>query len=314
MARKYKATRGKKRIPRRLYKRKYKVSVGKLLDSKINTTLERRMKKISLDVHNSQIIKLQFRQFLMGTFDRTTNIFGLGSKIDWTGQIMSCVQIQKLDNATSVTVAPAANVQQTPSSYINPGGNVIAPITGKDGFRTADYIKVTGISLDINIQQDRVLDTHASATNSVPTLIPPYSYADVWLSIVQWNELDSDLIAQKPNPMELLKVPIMGFSNKIDFEYAKEYLGAMLKKKTLWRQRIRMPIRLRNTTIRNKRVFLNFKDKPILVQYDSADQNGQEVIKNKLFFVVRSTIPAAAVYTPYKPRVRLVMKTHYNED
>lgn len=311
MARKYAATRRPKRIPRKAYRKKYKINKGRLLDSRINTTIERRMKEIAINEHNKLVPKLIFRQFLMGTYNQGTNIFGQGSRIDWQGQVMTLVQIQKIDNATAVAIPAAPNVQQTPASYQAVGGNLIAPIFPSDGWRDAMFIRVHGVSLDINIEQPRVLDVHQAAADSTPVLVPTYSYIDVWFSVLTTYYHDSDLIAAKPDAEQILQVPIYGFNSRLDSILALDDLGKELKTRVLWKKKVRMRISLAKTNITDRKYFLNFKKRPIKIQYHELDQAGQAVIGPKLFFVVRSTCPSAVAYDRYKPRVRLVAKTFY---
>lgn len=296
-----------KRPSKFLYKKKYSISTGKLKDKKINTLVEKRMKEIAIQEDNKRKEKLVYRQFLLGQYDRDTNIFGGGSNITWGGIIMPVAPIQKTDNSTAVTVAPAANAEQTPTTYVNPGANVIAPVTGQNGFRIGDFVYIYGISLTYVIEQPRFLDADI-------TRVPDYSYADIHLAIVKCIYPGSEAVASEPDAMEVLKVPIYGFDKKLDIEFAQDNLGLNIKKKTIWKVKHRMKIAINKTNIIERSVYIDLKDKPLQVSYDKLDQNGQEVIGFKPFFALRSTIPSHADYTAYRPKVRAVMKVYYNNE
>lgn len=298
----------KKRIPKKLYKKKYRINTGKLLDSKINTALERRMQEISIAEINKRKNKLIYRQYLCGAYTAATNIFAAGRPVDWDGIIMPLCAIQKVDQSTVPTVVPAANAEQTPTTYITPGVNLIAPIHGQDGFRQGNWIHVYGISLTITLEQPRYLD---AATN----LIPEYTYSDFYIAIVTVNASDMQVIAEAPTAKETLKIPIYGHSSKLDYE-GDQTVGAQqaLQIKTLYKKKYRLPIKLRNSTHIEKKIYIDLKKNPMKIRYDTDDQNGQQVIGPKPFIVVRSTIPANAYYNTYKTLFRAVTKVYYTNE
>lgn len=306
----------RKRIPKKMYKKKYRINTGKLLDSKINTVIERRMKEISIDEINKRKNKLIYRQYLCGAYTALTNVFAAGSPVDWTGIIMPLCQIQKTDQSTMPTVAPAANVEQTPTTYVPPGVNVIAPIYGQDGFRTGDNIYVYGISLTITIEQPRKLDDFDAGGD--PQTIPAYTYSNFYISIVTSNQLGQDLIAASPTAKQALRIPIYGHSSKLDYDYDQvDGTGPReqaIKIRTIYKKKYRLPIKLGASTHIERKVYISLKKKPMKVTYDTLDQNGQQVVGPKPFIVVRSTIPAAAAYNTYKPLFRCVCKVYYTND
>jgi len=305
----------KKKISKRLFKKKYNLSVGKLLTTRIDSALERRMKQIAEDTHDASITKLIYRQYLMGTYDRTTNIFGIGSFIDWRGIICPLAQIQKLDNATNLTLPVAPNPEQTPTSWVNPGANVVAPVTGRDGFRIGNQIKIHGISINMNIEQPRILDQLAESPEPPePVLIPTYTYAHIRWGIVTAKYDGSDAVAAQPQPEDVLDMPIYGWSSKLDKVYNENDLNQdKIIHKTIYKDDIRMKISFKNSNIYDKKYYIDLKDKPLIVTYNQFDQNGQVVVGAKPFLVFRSSIPRDAGYDIYKPRIRLVCKAYYSD-
>ena len=59
------------------------------------------------------------------------------------------------------------------------------------------------------------------------------------------------------------------------------------------------------------RIYKKF-DKPIQITYDDNDQNGQRC-NQKIYFVIRSTVPSAGAYAGIKPSVYVATKINYYE-
>lgn len=287
-------------------------NISKLRDKKINTIVEKRMQEIAIKEHDRNTEKLIYRQYLWGAYNMDTNAFNAGSPLDFTGMITALAAIQKLDNATAPAVPPMANPYQTPSTQIPPGVNVIGPIYGKDGFRVSSNISIVAISMELDIRQPRIVQD----SNLVPPLAefaPDYSYCDVHWSIIgaEWD--GSEAVGAVPDAREVCSIPLFGYSSKLDKEYTQTDLGGDLKKKTIAKGKVRMKISVGSTSTKMVKRYIKFK-RPIRYTYTDADQNGQQVIGQKLFLVVRSTIPSGVPHQVYRPLIRAVTKVFYIDE
>lgn len=278
----------------RRYRPKRSSHFSKLLDSKINTASEVASKRIALQEIAKQHPRRVFRQYLFGTYAIDTCIFGVGTPIQCEGKITAIAQVQKSDSPSSVKILPAVNPFQAPSPWVDPGINVVGALFN-DGYRTGDSILVSAISLGIRYTiQDQGADNILSN-------------ATIYWGIYSCNYDGMAVTASAPSPDELLKIPMWGYTPALDINQAKA--GEGIKKRTLASGKIICRTSLLNRT-RERKYFIKL-DKPVKVQYDTLDQNGQNVLRNKCFLVIRTSTPDHIAYIENAPIINAYTKVHY---
>lgn len=249
-------------------------------------------------------IRLIYRQYLFGPYDMNTNIFTSGTFLHFGGLVQALARIQKLDQATAVAVPPNAQPYQTPSTYVAPGTNVIGPVTGRDGFRSGNWIKIHGVSFTMRVR--------SSILAAVPT--PIYEHAHVYWRLCAFRYDGSDNTDAMPDPERLLQIPRFGYSKKLDLFEAQETDNLKIKSLASGQMKVRLSTYNANVSWINK--YIDLSDKPLKVEYDSLDQNGSNVMRWKPCLVLRSNIPARpqATYEIYQPTINVVTKVHYTEE
>lgn len=265
-----------------------------------------RIEKVIARVANQEIqkdkAKLIYRQFLFGPFDPLTNIWASSTRIDFAGIVAPMAQIQKLDQATQVKVAPAANPYQTPSTWVDPGTNLIGPMVAMDGFRRANWIHIHGISFEVRASV-RALSAVAS---------PLYDSCTLYYRILAVQFEDSDDAAEAPTPFECgPMVPQFGKSVKLDltqYEQTKD-----VKRKVLMSGKLTLRTSTLNSDVKFHKRYVSLK-RSLKIEYDSLDQNGQRIMRWKPFLCLRSDIPAGVGYQDYQPYVNVVTKLHYTDE
>ena len=289
----------RKFLKRRKARRK-KSHFAKLLDSKINTATEVAAKRIALAAIQEEKVNLIFRQFLLGGYIRLTNEFQPGTPITYTGFVQHMGQIQKMDNQTIPTVAPAPDPFQTPPTWANPGLNVIAPNVPLSGFRRGDSIKVHGVTLEIRAR----LPARAGPA------LPHDAYVDTFYTIYAVNYTDMEqLVTPLPQIGQMLNVDRWGYSPLLDRR--DENLEMKLKKRLIARGKFRMVYNTDHTQYRDRNIYVDLADKPLKVTWTSLDQNGQNCERNKVLLCMRSTCPTALA--PEAPIVWANTKLHYTD-
>lgn len=309
MARKRFIKKGKKdiRAKKKDYKRKYNINLGKLKDSKINTIIEKKMQQIALDEASKLVQKLIFRKFLFGTYDPYTNAAQLGSPIDWNGQNTPLCNIQKVDNATMLTVPPVnVPTTDTPSTWTNPGSNLIGNLTGYDGFRRGNIIKVHGIGLHFKVAMASV------PFDKTETFARPDNVVLYW-NITRTMYEGQELAEVRPSPKDCLNIPIFGFSKRLDYAASYVSLPSEIRRQVVASGKIKMRTSTTSAYTIDKKVYIDLSNKPFTVQYHHADQNGTVIEGMKPMFNVRSNVCDIPEYDDYRPRLRACIKTYYTD-
>lgn len=265
---------------------------------KYDSRIEKVIARVARQEVLKNVMKLVYRQFLFGTYDMATNVFGPGTRVHYTGHIQSLARIQKLDNSTMTTIAPSPQPYQTPSTYLNPGTNVIAPSTSMNGFRVGDWVKCHGISINLRLKTDEIL-----------LVAPEYEHCYVYWACVACIYPGSDATDAKPDPEDVLSIPRWGFSRKIDSTQVTDKLEK--KTRTIAKGKVKIPLSSLNCNIAFVNRYIDLSKNPLKVEYGTLDQNGANRTRWSPFFVIRSNIPNAAAYVTYQPTVHAVTKFHY---
>lgn len=308
---------------------------NKALYGKIDTALERRMKKIAEDEVKEQLVPLVYRQFINwnGTQDPSFVLgvdAGIGAPVNFEGQIFEMTQIP-------LRTTQSAQIQQ----------QILA-----SGFRGTDTIKVHGITIGIRCVWDQFtqpanqgyernhlhigvykwrspLNMVESSTN-VPGPINENSVVvvDGVQSPQQRNIL---LFNHKPTAENLLDLYPWGYSQRLDNpskvipamgagaavpitenEYMKT--GAYQNKKKIFRTKLTNRYNAGNEepNVQQFTKYIKLKN-PMTIKYNLTQSNGARIQSpDKLFLVLRSHIkPAAGDTAPYRPIVSGFYKLHY---
>lgn len=294
-------------MARRRYKKRKapsrKGKVLKLSNRQAKTkAYDSRIEKVIARVARQEVqkgaLKLVYRQYLFGPYDISTNTFTLGTRCHFSGHVQALARIQKSDGATAVRVIAGAQPYQTPATWVDPGTNVIAPITGMDGFRMGDWIKIHGFSLSLRLQQDKVA-----------MALPDYEHAYVYWKICSTYYVGSDATDAAPDAEDLLTLPRFGFTSKLDSTLVTDKLEK--KTRTHARGKIKMRISSLQTNVAFMNRYIDLSNKPLKVEYAALDQNGANVIRFKPFLVIRCSIPNTVAGQPYQPLLHACTKVHY---
>ena len=281
---------------RKDYKKKYSTNKGKLMDSKINTIVEKRIQQIAQKEISKKHPSLCLRRYCWIDYDPIENKFrdlATATPIfDWNGQSVNLTEkIVKEDIATMANIP----VLDDPSTQQNEaiiraadGTNILTAIVVRDGRRNGDQIVVTGFSL-----QCRVLSKYVNLTNGGNL----YDNVDVHIALIKARrtrieggpEENIDYI-----PANLLKLNPWGYQSNLDRD--DELINKSHKVSTLFRTKITMRQGRENQpNIKFKNYFGKFK-KPITINYKPDDINARRQ-NYDIYLVVRSSVGATGHIT-----------------
>lgn len=266
-----------------------------------DSRIEKVMARVARQEDKKNQIRLQYRQYLFGPYNMATNVFTGSTPVHYTGVIQALARIQKLDNSTAVAQVPIAQPFQTPATFVNPGANVIAPVTPRDGFRIGELIRVHGISFNMRVWAKYLYPPIAPG--------PTYESCMVYWKIVACVYEGSEFANSAPTPEEMLSIPRFGYSAQLDSE--ADLQSSMMRKKTLMQGKVRMSLSETRADVKFVNRYLDLSAKPLKIEYLLADQIGCEVLKWKPFLVIRSDIPDALPI--YQPGVQCCVKLHYTD-
>lgn len=278
--------------------RPYKVSIQKLASKKIDSLLERRM----VEIANSNRVSLISRKYLFGTFDVENNFiysFGDISRNNWGGRVVELSNLPKTDVNFPTNIPEISDDVETTNINEALGDQAGAQkgmiLHTKNGRRSGDHVKINGITVSLFIQSmatNRTQSLQFENDEYKPTELPNeqlYCYTRIRWAIVS---VRSDLIIADPNyepaANRLIKWNTIGFSNRLDTLAENE--TSNLKVKTLLTGSVSIRNELNNHNCKQVNRYVKF-DNPLLIQYTPVSQTGKEVVKSKLYFVLRTNIP-----------------------
>jgi len=288
--------------------KKRKSHTAKLLDSKINTAAEFAAKRIAQNEILKAQDKLVYRQYLFGAFTEATGTFSTGTAISWSGLVAPIAQIQKVDAVSLVKVIVTANPLQTPSTWLDPGTNVVAPSVALDGFRRNTTVQVYGISIGIRAFCQRIEPDEVAG-------FVEYPLVTVFWKLCYCNYDGMDAIANKPAANRLLQMPrsvSFGYSNRLD--RTAEHLTLRIKTSTIAEGKFNLSRNRNRASVRSLNRYISLKDKNLVIRYKDLDQNGQTVERNKPFLVIRTSTPDGAAYIESTPLINAYTKLHYTDN
>lgn len=297
----------KRKIPKKLYKRKYRVSVGKLLDKKVNTALEKRSKEIAIKEINKQRKVNLSRKFLFFKYDSSTNEFLDHApalinfaKVNWGGRMCELTQFITKTDIEIVANVPPQDEKVTELNEALDGDGIAqgASTQRREGRRENEDIYITSISARIRI----IIPPRTSADNSGIQNIK------MKFAIVKHRPEDA-LAANLTDPKELLTWKPFGYSPQEDRE--KEAEDNRRKKRTLARGKYTINLNNTRGTEAYRIIYTKLK-KPIHISFKPADQNGTSS-SEKIYFVARSTVPTVPSYDSNQPSIHVCTKLRYYE-
>lgn len=300
---------GKRKFRKRRYRRKGKKLTGKKLmrDAKkrgINSIAEAAVALIAKkEIKKTQAPNLIFRRTILGSYDRPTNQFGVGTSIDMNGVVIHMFQCPVWDIQTIATQTPVAdpNLVPTVPAY-NRGTNVLAAGMPQDGFRTSSKTTVFNLGLDLRFVLDRIPVTQGLRRED----------CTVRYAIIAVSSPDAYQLGWQPAINEIMPFKGLGFSSRLDVETTDDINDT--RRKFLKQGKITLKYSVDYNKERFRHLFWSGK-LPYEFKPDDAsgtlDQNGQQVVsKWKVFCVIRGDTPVNdPLYT--KPRVSGFMKVGY---
>jgi len=294
------ASKFKKRYGNNGRKKSY---TAKLLDSKINTAAEVAAKRIAQEEIARAQVSLVYRCYLWGGYAMDTNIHSFGTRVDWDGLVTPIAAIQLIDSDARVKILPATNSALTPSEWIDPGVNVVAMRHKMDGFRQAYRIKVMSLKVGFRFWLPAL---------SADDLESPFEGAHVHWRICSVNYDGMDALASTPTPESLLPMQRFGFQRRLDVppesaDPVRYNLRIHKEGHATLRQR---PLGAA-PDVKFVSAYASLRQNPLTIEYEPEDQNGQRVVRNKLFLVIRSDVPPGAGFVPFQPIVNAFTKVHY---
>lgn len=313
----YKKKFSRKSPPKKFYKKKYKMNLGKLIDRKANTLIEKRMISIARKEARINNPALCLRRYCWVDYDKTTNKFDLlpagNNSIDWNGKMVNLTEkIIKEDHAVAVnnpiTDDPNTQFHETADRALD-GANVVATLRTAHGRRTGDQIYLTAFSLDV-----RAVCDFTPFDGPDANLENFYDKIQVHLGLVKTRKLfDAGGNFLPPDPKELLPISPWGYHSALDPQIND--LMNTRSKQYLWREKFTIsssnPLK---PNIDFKRYNIGFKN-PIKIDYSETDINA---ISNDfdVYLVCRTSVASTgeAEDAQSRPYIQCCAKLYYRNN
>lgn len=294
------------------FRKKYTVSIGKLVSKKIDTLYEIRSKEIAEQVLKGARVMLCERQFLWGDYSRALNEYGVGNLITWEG---SCEAMHRIRKGDSALVANPAQADDPDTRMVNEqleaaldGTYVSSPVISQHGRRNGQFVLVTGGSLDIRMKLPAI-------TQNI------FKRVKVYFSIVQVTEDWETLTTQGTIPVEpiarqLLTVRPWGYSGLRDDDLVFRNLTQKFNRKTLCSGMKTLRYSQLDCDLKFSKISFSFK-KPKKLEFALLDQTGERTVKYRFYAVVRTEIPdsfGAGGQAEQIPQIHCVSKLNYFEE
>lgn len=277
-----------------------------LSDKKINTLVEVRMQEIAKKEVEKGIKLLTKRNYLFHSYDPVTNEYDVlaprSDLIDWTGSVVELSNIAKTDTQTRPNV-PQVDDPETmvDENADGDGPNQLMAGVPMDGRRWGDIIYLKSVVANIRVRSFELTDSDLDLFQTIKV-----KYAFVLLRDEETVMTDP---TDEPDANELLMMHPFGYQAKLDPELNMVFHGR--KKTVLCQGETILNINDTSTSEKFHTIYKKFP-KPIMIKYPVLDQNGQTPNK-KVYFVCRSTIPAASGYDDIKPSLYACTKLNYYE-
>lgn len=266
--------RRRRRVPKRFYKKKLKLNLGKTLDSKINTALERRMVAISKQQDEKMLEKRILRQFVRGTYDNATRVYNgislIGGLIDEVGQV------RKADGIGAIDV---------------------------QGKRLGNRILITGFQLMFKYQLPE---------NATPATWENCNVYYALACVTDDFEplSGTGYTPQTVTMGDILPFYPFGYSPKLDQHESAQFKKRVVRKLIKGSVSIRSTeVHAQSGNIKR---FVKLK-RPIRVDYATSDSSTQQKPLNKKFYLAFRTNAPTTSPADMQPFVTTCLKTYYHE-
>ena len=219
------------------------------------------------------------------------------------GQITEISNIQQVDQQSQVNVPQADNALSLMQNENLDGDGVAhtAPQYAHDGRRLSDKVRIRSVSVGIRCEVE-----------AVPPEDTPSSYDGAWVhyGIYSVRSENNTIVGEAgwPQPAELMPMPRFGYQSSDGLDAQEDNITAQIKKRTILRGKVFMPFRKDRCNVKFVEKHKLWSE---LLQYGPLSQNGQNCLKSKLFFVVRSDIPNHLNYTDYHANIIAYTKLRY---
>lgn len=294
---------------RRFKKRRGRSSAGKKLlrDARkkgVNSAAELAVRLIAKKTAQSLMApNLIFRRTILGTYDRPTNVFGIGTPIDMDGVCIHQFQCPVWDIQTLAAQQPLSDPSLEPNiPNYNRGTNVLAAGEDQDGYRNSSKTTVFNMGVDLRIVLDRIPLQQAVRREDVT----------IRYALIAVSSPDAYQLGWQPAVNDAMPFKGLGYSSRLDDEVVDAINDT--RRKTLAQGKITLRYSPDFQAERFRHLFWTGKMPYEFKPNDASgtmDQNGQQVVsKWKVFCVIRSDV---AVIDPLftKPRVNGFIKVGY---
>lgn len=257
-------------------------------------------KKEALKLMSPNLI---FRRTILGSYDRPTNVFGVGTPIDMSGVCIHQFACPAWDIQTLATVTPVADPNLVPPVPLyNRGTNVLVAGEDQDGYRNSSKTCVFNMGLDLRIALDRIPVTQGLRREDVT----------VRYALVAISSPDAYQLGWQPAVSDCLIFKGLGYSSRLDDEVVDAINDT--RRRILTQGKITLKYSVDYNREKFRHLYWSGKMPYEFKANDGAstmDQNGQQVVsKWKVFCVIRSDCPTAdPLYT--KPRCSGFIKVGY---
>lgn len=338
----------KKRKPRgKIYK---KGIPRKALTGAVDSALERRMQELAQKEIKKSIVHLVDRNYYFGTRDPDSNSYTGGRRIYYSGHSEQIAEIDKADidmPANLPDVEPDAMQHQgsNPAQDVgyaeaDGGGGLQGQITKTHhGTRFSDVIKISGFKVSLRIAFDRLPTleyvappqgqnappatawwqrdpTSGAYIRSLPeTIVFKWAIVQVFDNQASVNPT----LQGRPDIETMLAFKPWGYDSRLDVNMRNNELWSKIR--TIGSGSVSYNLnsqRGKDMTV-EKYYKAGYKGRPLTVDYLPTDQNGQQLVSSRFFFVCRSNVPQPegnvlnARYDMFAPRIHLCLATNYHE-
>lgn len=303
----------KKKLSRKVRKKTYKVSIGKLQDTKINSLVEYRIKQIAQQTVDASIVHLIDRQFFFGQANRPFNHLSSATPVYYLGLIR---QLGRLDKSDIQMVANNPDANDPGDDPMNQelelaGAQLGARTVTQNGYRNGNLVLLDGVSIAIKAFVERGTEQQNVQAMDFNSIFFKWAVVAVYSVEASLNQAAQTT----PDVDELLPYHTWGYSKSLDSQELVQTLWT--KKRTLLKGHgsfMLSDIRAQEKTFKK---YVKFS-RPLKMEYLPADQNGYQSTKFNLWFVCRSNIPHVGGgqninYSPYAPKIMVCSKIYYHE-
>ncbi len=295
------------------YKKTYKPNMGALMDSKVNTLLERKMVAIAKREARINNPSLCLRRYCWLNYDSVTNEFGTlaagYNTFDWDGKLVNLTQKIIKEDIATIPLASQPAVVDDPNTEFDEaadragdGPNILTNRKPDDGRRSGSTIYIRSFSL-----LHRLKSVLYDADNL-------YDKIDVHIGLVKIRRIyNEDGSVYQYRPEQLLIIRPFGYNANLD--RVDEDDMHRFNPNVLFRDKV---VLTSATESHPNVVFKSYKGSfptPIKIMYDDDDINAITQTYD-IYLVVRSTVASTgdAADVAAKPYCQTCAKLYYTNN